>query len=130
MWRHANKLTLLATRELGALATDLGLKAAAITSTSATHGTNATRRESAYSGKDSMKSKMFALRHASSISSCVTSDAGFVAPRRILKRIVPAYNVCNSYQHPHIYTHNLQRRLTGSCDTSAICLRYSVTLKS
>lgn len=51
-----------------------------------------------------MKSRMLALRHASSISSCVTSSAGFTAPRRILKRTVPAYNVYYQRgQHNHIY---------------------------
>ena len=45
------------------------------------------------SGKDSMNSRMFALRHASLISSSVTSDAGLVAPSRMLKRTVPAYSV-------------------------------------
>jgi hypothetical protein len=46
-----------------------------------------------YSGRDLMNSRILALRQTASISSCVTSSMGFVAPNRILKRIVPAYRV-------------------------------------
>jgi hypothetical protein len=41
-----------------------------------------------------MKSSILASRQAASISSCVTSDSGLVAPSQMLKRIVPAYKVC------------------------------------
>jgi len=40
-----------------------------------------------------MNSRIFAFRQASSSSSWVTSETGFTVPRRILKRIDPAYNV-------------------------------------
>lgn len=40
-----------------------------------------------------MKSRMFALRQASSISSCVTSEWGLVAPSSTLNRTVTEYNV-------------------------------------
>ena len=44
-------------------------------------------------GKEVTKSRIFAFRHALSISSSVTSEDGFVAPSKILNRIVPAYKV-------------------------------------
>ena len=40
-----------------------------------------------------MKSRMLAFRHAVSISSCVTSECGLQAPRRMLNLIVPEYRV-------------------------------------
>jgi hypothetical protein len=53
----------------------------------------------------------------------VTSDAGLMAPSRILKRTVPAYNVCKDVREDN--TTNEIQELTGSWDTKAICLRYS-----
>ena len=81
---------LLATRKLATLAADLSVKTA---------GSIVSKREDdrAYKttdlGKLWMNSRMLALRQASSISSCVTSDSGLIAPRRMLKRTVPAYKV-------------------------------------
>jgi len=42
------------------------------------------------SGNELINSRILALRQACSISSCVTSDAGLMAPSRILNRTVPA----------------------------------------
>ena len=50
---------------------------------------NPQHEDCTYFGRELIKSRIFASRHAVSISFCVTSSCFFVAPRRILKRIVP-----------------------------------------
>jgi hypothetical protein len=72
-----------------------------------------------------MKSSILASRQAASISSCVTSDSGLVAPSKILKRIVPAYRVCRTSGQLSPPSLNITTVFTGSCDTSETCCRYS-----
>ena len=76
----------LTTTELTTLATDLSVEATVMRIRVKRGSVDV----NTYSGNELMKSRMFASRQAASISSCVTSSKGLMAPRRMLNRTVPA----------------------------------------